>query len=291
LNRDFSLTYLIGCFGLVFVFFGVLMFFARIGSAARASGVPSMFRGERVPRHSSYTLSSAAGAIPVGAREEGTVSLKGGNNSIIGFVALLIFAAIWNGIISLAVWDSVGLGEGSFELFSFLFMIPFVLIGVALIGGTCYFFLTLFNPRPDLTMTPGYLPLGGAVVVNWSFRGNASRIQKLTIFVQGQEAATYRRGTSTSTDRSIFEKIVAIETTEPTDIAAGEATFTMPEFTAPSFDGPNNKITWQVKVHGEIPRWPDVNEEFELIVHPLPLPEGSTHQPAEFHLAGPGEIA
>ena len=289
LSRDFTAAYLIGCFGLIFVFFGVLMFFVRPGAAVPVSGVPSMIRGPNAPRTYSYTFSNASGALPADVADEGTVALKGGNNSLIGFFGLLIFAAIWNGVISFAVWDTVGLGEGSFELFSFLFMIPFVLIGLALIGGTFYFFLTLFNPRPDLKMTPGYLPLGGAVVVSWSFRGNPSRIQKLTIFVQGQEAATYRRGTSTSTDRSVFEKIVAIETTEPADIAAGEATFTMPEFTAPSFNGPNNKITWQVKVHGEIHRWPDVNEEFELIVHPLPLPEGSTHQPAEFHLSGSGE--
>lgn len=292
LNRDFSLTYLIGCFGLIFVFFGVLMFFARTSTTRAATlNAPSVFRTQNTRLASRYTISSASGALPVGAPEEGTVALKGGNNSIIGFVALLIFAMIWNGIISVAVWDSVGLGEGSFELFSFLFMIPFVLIGLALIGGTFYFFLTLFNPRPDLRMTPGYLPLGGAVVVSWSFRGNSSRIQKLTITVQGQEAATYRRGTSTSTDKSVFEKIVAVETLEPASIAAGEATFTMPEFTAPSFDGPNNRIQWQVKVHGEIHRWPDVNEEFDLIVHPLPLPEGSTPQSAEFHLSGTGESA
>lgn len=292
LNRDFTLTYLIGGFGLIFVFVSLLMLFSRTATAERGiNATPSLFRGENAPRNYRYTLSSGTSAVPVEAPDTGTITLKGGYNSIGGFVGLLIFAVIWNSIICFAVWDSAGFGEGAFELFSFLFMIPFVLIGLGVAGGAFYFFLTLFNPRPDLTMTPGYLPLGGAVVVRWSFRGNASRIRKLTIFVQGQEAATYRRGTSTSTDRSVFEKIVAIETTDAAAIATGEATITMPEFTAPSFNGPNNKIQWQVKVHGEIHRWPDVNEEFELVVHPLPLPEGSTAQPAEFHLSGSGESA
>ncbi|MBL7646161.1 MAG: DUF3592 domain-containing protein [Candidatus Hydrogenedentes bacterium] len=293
LNRDFSLTYLIGGFGLIFVFVSLFILFAGTRAVDRAAHpVPSMFRGEGAPKTYSYTISSGTSAIPIEAPDLGTIALKGGYNSIGGFVGLLIFALIWNGIISFAVWDTVDIGDGgAFDVVSALFLIPFVLIGIGLIFGVGYFFLTLFNPRPDLKMTPGYLPLGGAVVVSWSFRGNPSRIQKLTIFVQGQEAATYRRGTSTSTDRSVFEKIVAIETVEPAAIAAGEATFTMPEFTAPSFNGPNNKIQWQVKVHGEIHRWPDVNEEFELVVHPLPLPEGSTHQPAEFHLSGSGESA
>jgi hypothetical protein len=293
LNRAFSGVYLIGGFGLIFVFVSFFVFFAGSRVAGKtAHTVPSMFRGEGAPKNYRYTISSGTSAIPTEAPDLGTIALKGGNNSIFGFAFLLIFALIWNGIISVAVWDTVDIGDGgAFDIVSALFLIPFVLIGMALIFGVGYFFLTLFNPRPDLKMTPGYLPLGGAVVVSWSFRGNPSRIQKLTIFVQGQEAATYRRGTSTSTDKSVFEKIVAIETTEPTAIAAGEATFTMPEFTAQSFNGPNNKILWQVKVHGEIHRWPDVNEEFELVVHPLPLPEGSTHQPAEFHLSGSGESA
>ena len=52
----------------------------------------------------------------------------------------------------------------------------------------------------------------------------------------------------------------------------GNATLAIPEHTMPTFESDNNKIFWQLKVHGDIPFWPDVNEKFELTVYP---PEGS----------------
>ena len=43
---------------------------------------------------------------------------------------------------------------------------------------------------------------------------------------------------------------------------------TPPADTMHSFAGENNKIVWSIKVEGEIPIWPDVNEEFEIKVLP-----------------------
>jgi hypothetical protein len=37
-----------------------------------------------------------------------------------------------------------------------------------------------------------------------------------------------------------------------------------------SFKSANNKIVWTLQLSGEIPRWPDVSEEFEIDV----LPQG-----------------
>lgn len=272
LARGFSFTYLIGSFGLIFVLVGAFMLFGRLGSP-RERGISSS--GMR-------PAGAVSEAIPAPALDAGRITLKGGNNSLIGFVFLLIFAVIWNGITYIALWNTLGQGDGGFDMVATLFLIPFVLIGLALLGGVLYFFLTLFNPRPDLTLSPGYLPLGGTAMIGWAFRGNASRICKLTITLQGQEAATYRRGTSSTTDRSIFEKIVIVETEVAAEIRQGEVAVTVPEFTAPTFNAPNNKIQWQVKVHGDIRRWPDVNEEFELVVSPLPADPALRPVPAEF---------
>ena len=37
-----------------------------------------------------------------------------------------------------------------------------------------------------------------------------------------------------------------------------------------TFDGGNNTITWKLRFHGEIPRYPDVKEEFLITVWPRP---------------------
>lgn len=301
LDRSFTPVYLIGCFGLIFVLIGGAMVLHRSkkrGSIALTTGsVTATLVRPLDPADLNNADEDALSSGAVYARSEGVnpgqiplhgpVALKGGNNSLIGFVFMLVFAAIWNSIISVAVWDTVGFGDnGSFDLVMGLFLIPFVLIGLALLGGTGYFFLTLFNPRVDLTMDPGRLHLGGSAVVGWAFRGNSTRISKLTITLQGQEAATYRRGTSTTTDHSVFEKTLLFQTEDPVEIQSGQAHVTIPEFTAPTFNGANNKVQWQIKVNGDIARWPDVNEEFEVIVLPLPLDESTLAHPAEFRPSG-----
>ena len=35
-----------------------------------------------------------------------------------------------------------------------------------------------------------------------------------------------------------------------------------------SFAGSNNKIVWEIKLHGDIQRWPDVDDSFPLVVLP-----------------------
>jgi len=41
-----------------------------------------------------------------------------------------------------------------------------------------------------------------------------------------------------------------------------------------SFESPHNKITWFVKVTGDIPRWPDIDEAFPIRIRPLPPLQG-----------------
>ncbi len=36
-----------------------------------------------------------------------------------------------------------------------------------------------------------------------------------------------------------------------------------------SFAAPSNKIVWEIKVEGEIARWPDVNQNFPISIHPM----------------------
>lgn len=308
LNRSFSVVYLIGCFGLIFLTIGAFLLFHRgkksagLSEAAtartitssvsqdaaylklvrRLSGAdPSMVTTTSVTSGEGFTRIVQLSAPEVVA--DGPLVLAGGRNSVVGFCFTLIFALIWNGIISVAFWDAV---RGPFSLVEFLFLVPFLLIGMAIAGGAVYFFLSMFNPRVDLTVDPGRLVLGGTAVVGWSFRGDPGRVRKLFISLEGRESATYRRGTSTTTDRSVFEKIPLFETEDVAQIRQGEIAVAVPEFTAPSFQGSSNKIEWQLKVRGEIARWPDVSEEFDVFVMPLPLDASITPQPAEFRLSG-----
>ena len=43
----------------------------------------------------------------------------------------------------------------------------------------------------------------------------------------------------------------------------------IPEDTMHSFASPNNEVVWSLVVSGDIPRWPDVDETFDIEVRPL----------------------
>lgn len=186
-------------------------------------------------------------------------------------LGVILIAAFWNGIVSVFVYQVIKSWQsGRPEWFLTFFMVPFVLVGLALLGGIVYFFLAMFNPRPRVTVTPSAVALGQPLRVEWEFSGGSGRIQNLQLSLEGREEATYRRGTSTCTDKNVFVRISLAQSTHPEAIRKGNAHVTVPAHLMHSFAAANNKIIWSICIHGEIPRWPDVKEEFAVTVLPSP---------------------
>jgi len=186
------------------------------------------------------------------------------------FIGTTFIALFWNGIVSIFVYHLVSgyQSTGEIEGCMAIFLIPFVVIGLALIGGIFYTFLALFNPRPVLVLQDPRLEPGRTSRVSWKFDGKAGRMQSIKIRLEGREAATYRRGTSTSTDHHVFHDHVVVEESGLAMRTSGIATIEIPEGTMPSFESSNNKIEWRLIVEGDIPRWPDVKEELPVEIHP-----------------------
>lgn len=250
LTRDFKLTYLIGLFGLPFflVGFGVLV----AGLRKKSTSDPSA-RLQRSP---------AVSGAGIGAEQV----LKPRQGPVTKLVVIVVFALIWNSIVAfLVVHAFTGEGGGIVSLFALIFGA----VGLALIAGIVYSVLALFNPRIQLKITPGAMPLGSTVDLEWTILGSTNRINRFGLWLEGREAATYRQGTDTRTDHNTFERIPIIEATNPNDMRTGRVQFAVPEFTMHSFEAPNNKIEWMLKVHGDIPRWPDMQEEYAVTVLPL----------------------
>jgi hypothetical protein len=185
------------------------------------------------------------------------------------FLGVTLIAVFWNGIISIFVAGLVNdFRYGHPSWFGLLFMLPFVVVGVALVGGVVYQFLAIFNPRPTLALSSSVIPLGGAAELTWSFSGRAGRIGEFTVMLRGVEEARYRKGTSTYTDRNTFYEMELYRTSDPSEIAAGQVGFVIPQDTMHSFEAENNKILWSLNVHGSIKHWPDVKESFRITVTP-----------------------
>jgi hypothetical protein len=185
------------------------------------------------------------------------------------FIVITIAAIVWNGIVALVVISTLGTsGPGGTRSPGTLFTLLFVVIGFGLAAAAIHQFLALFNPRPTVELSRGVIPLGGSVEMQWRFRGRTSRIQELAVTLRGVEEARYRSGKNTHTDTSTFHEMELHRTSDSYEIAAGQVGFIMPQDTMHSFEAANNKIRWELEIHGSIKGWPDVKESFKINVVP-----------------------
>jgi hypothetical protein len=251
------------------LFYGLIpMIFALVGGG----GLFGVFIYKKKPRD---PVPRPGLSAPAPAGTSGGAALKPSASPGGRLGCSMVAALFWNGIVSVFFTEMIsGWIHGKPDGCMTLFIIPFVLVGLGLIVLVGYCFLALFNPRPTLRVTPGSAALGDSVEVEWETSGNVDRVRGFTIVLEGREEATYRRGTSTSTDKSTFATIEVVRSSRGKDMRRGRVKLAIPADTMHSFRSSNNKFVWAFKVKGDIPRWPDVNEEFFFDVRPQPLPPG-----------------
>jgi hypothetical protein len=197
-------------------------------------------------------------AAPAGPKQ-----LKPKQSRLVAFGFLFLFATFWNLVVGVFLVQLLFRPQ----VLLAVFLIPFLLIGLVLVALVVYTFLGLFNPVPQLVIREGHLVPGTSTEVSWSFRGSTHNIRLLKLILVGKEVATYRRGTKTHTDEHEFCVIPFLETSTPHQIASGTATCHIPDRTMHSFTARNNRIEWFIRVHGDVPRFPDIREEFPITVY------------------------
>ena len=276
-ERGFTGMMLLGLIPLVFALVGGVGLVFTIRHRGRSKGGGTGPRSDLLARTGrEYRRGGGAAgrstlAPPPAA--DGTVTLKPRESPLKTFVGAAVFAAFWNGIVGgffFAVFRG-GLAGSSGNLCPMLFLTPFALIGLLLIGFVGYSFLRLFAPRPVVTLGRGELSPGAAGEIRWTFAGRHHRIKRLVVSLEGREEATYRRGTTTSTDKHTFFRHDIVQASRDLEIRSGRAEFRIPPGTMHSWSAGNNRIVWELAIRGEIPLWPDVKEQFELTVLPVPL--------------------
>jgi len=264
INRDITYWYL---FGLIFFggFAGIPLivgwFIVRSTSKTPAAQQPA-----DLPAGMRELNDRSIGAVP----DLGPVVLQPTVSPVGKLITATIVCLVWNGLVGIFTYFEVQqfMTGGSGTWFMALFLALFQIIGVGLILSVPYQMLALANPRPTITLSRGTLPVGGSVPFEWQLTGAASRVTKLTLTLQGREEARYRRGTDTHTDKHVFYTLVLAEASDPMSIERGSGTIRIPAGTMHSFASNNNKIIWTLTVKGDINRWPDVDETFDVTVSP-----------------------
>jgi hypothetical protein len=204
-----------------------------------------------------------------------SVELKAETSPWVKFFGVVAVGLLWNGIVSVFVYQVIQMwrqGDAAdSKWYMTLFLTPFVAVGLVLIGASGYTFLALFNPRARLRVNAPSVALGEFLEVHWTIDGQFYRVQTLQITLEGYEEATYRRGTSTDTDKSTFATVPIATVTHAPDIRSGHATVRVPLHSMHTFTAEYNKIVWCIQVNGDIPNWPDLNQEYPIVVQPVRL--------------------
>lgn len=227
----------------------------RIAGRARAAGLGTAERSACVP---------SAELLEAGPLQRALTSRRLGR---LGAVALA--TALWNGVVSVfVVLAYQGFAAGNPSWFLTIFLVPFLGVGLFLLGALVHAALGLLNPRTRLTLEVPAVPVGGSVQLTWDLEGRLERVRQLRIVLEGLEQATYRRGTHVHTDQRVFAREVLFECDRPRDMAHGRVEVAIPEGSMHTFEAESNRVVWKLRVLGEIPRWPDVEDELELPVLP-----------------------
>jgi hypothetical protein len=187
------------------------------------------------------------------------------------FVGVLIGALVWNGFIGVFGYFVFLAEDRKAPLFAQIIIGLLALVGVALIAAVFYNLLALFNPRIRLTAPTTTVALGGEFQFTWAVSGRSGMLRKMRVVFEGREEATCRRGTSSTTDTNVFAEIPVFETSEREFLSQGSARVVVPPGLMHTFESSNNKVLWRLRVRGEIPRWPDVDDEYPITVLPQPV--------------------
>ncbi len=251
---------LFGLIPLVFVIFGV---------AGLRYAVRQIQRGP--VKDKGWLLSQSATGMPAEpAMMGGRIVLKPAASRKMKFFLILFFTLVWNGVNGVLVWQIVqGFQQKDPSWFIVLFSLPFLGVGLFMIGATIYGFLVLFNPLPRLTLSAAAVPLGGVMDIQWEMMGAAYRINRLRITLKGIERCQYTRGTKTYTDTETFYESELTNTIEPADMRMGSIGAVIPPDAMHSFKSHKNQIEWSLCIQGEISFWPDIKEEFPILILPV----------------------
>jgi hypothetical protein len=182
-----------------------------------------------------------------------------------------LFAIIWNGVIGLFV----GLTFGKLPWFPSIILGVFGLIGVAAFFLAMRKTLQLWNPRTTLVCSPRHLYPGSEFEISWLHQGRVTRIQSLTITVEGSEQVTYRQGTSLRSENHGFYRQELVATSDPAAIAKGYVVWRLPLQTMHTFRADRNRILWRIQVHGSLAFWPDIEDQYEITVYPPVIAEAA----------------
>lgn len=220
----------------------------------------AVYLGSRAFRKTPLRAVEVAVNPPSAPVPDGPLELRRASDPAVSGVGMLVFGLIW---VTFSAWALAA----AYDPCSRAFLVLFVVVGIGLLLGAVHSIGKGLNPVAVLVVSPSNLAPGSSFDVMWRLEGRAERVERLRLELVGEERATYRRGTDTTTVTERFHHAVLAEV-EGEEVASGIASATVPADAVPSFQSANNRIRWYLRIEGTVRRWPDIDDEFELTVGP-----------------------
>jgi hypothetical protein len=200
-----------------------------------------------------------------------TYSLPSGDRPGWGLLIALGIAAFWNGIVSVFLGVLIhGYLNGKPDWCLTVFLVPFVLVGLALIALVLVALVSFLTGllagslRVEIAAHP-LVPGSSTEVLIEQF--GLCPLRSVRVALRCVESATYTAGTSTSTET---KEVYSADVASPEGSLAGGllTKVTVPPDAVHSFEATHNKITWTLQVHGRILGVLPHGSEYPVIVRP-----------------------
>jgi hypothetical protein len=275
LDRGFSPAMLLGLFPLIFVFVGGGIMYAGV-RAIRSSRRPKRIaaRHDSIDEAADEHVDGDPWPVflprPSQRGTLGATTLRPSSSRLLKLAILGVFTLIFGAVAVYLAYETFdGHAKGRPEWGLTLMAVIFSLVVMGLASGCVYTFLALFNPTASIEVDSEIFVLGSTVNLSWQLTGNINRIKHLRVFLRGEEQTTYRRGTRTYTDKATFAEIDVLDAVEPQRMQAGRTSIRVPADLMHSFAATHNRVIWHLCVRGEIPRWPDMADDYDIILAPV----------------------
>lgn len=181
-----------------------------------------------------------------------------------GVLFRVIFAVAWHAflipffvmVVNMIRERPTSLGGYGFGAFLSIFLFAGAAVWVPIVRRT------LANrrlPTVEISEEPVYLGDTLRVCVNHPPR---SRLNKLEVSLVCTEIVSYNEGTTVRTQRRDLMEIPVLQASDVRDEIKNEAEARLPLLAPHSFASKNNQLEWAVRVHADIPHWPDYDERF-----------------------------
>lgn len=199
------------------------------------------------------------------------------NWTLLGFG---LFAVLWNVVLTLlAVNAGLDLMGGHIDWLLLSILVPFAAVGITgLVVFIRRLFLTTAVGPTQLEISDHPLRPDGTYDLLLA-QGGSGAFDRIELFLEIEEQATFRQGTDTRTERVIVWRQELgcwreLQLTPGTRFEA-RSSLHVPAKAMHSFVSEHNAVNWRIVVRGSPDRWPAFTRSFPIVVFPAAVTEAA----------------